>query len=166
MSDCERCCQCDSETGRAGRADDSIYVRAIKGPSANNIIGPLCEECYESGLLKEEWVSMPIESRLTDLREKFGVSSNRIKELESELLDRIKELEDTEEKLRQLTESNEGLRAKMVCEWTEENDGEYYSTKCGQAHCFIEGGITENNHKFCPYCGGTIILSQLQEKGQ
>jgi hypothetical protein len=37
----ERCCLCDELTGRAGRADDSLYLDT---PSAE--LGPLCEECY------------------------------------------------------------------------------------------------------------------------
>ena len=34
----ELCCDCDAATGRAGRADDSLYAGEY---------GPLCEECYE-----------------------------------------------------------------------------------------------------------------------
>jgi len=33
----ERCCVCDQPTGKAGRADDSIYIE----------IGPLCDECAD-----------------------------------------------------------------------------------------------------------------------
>lgn len=40
----ERCVICDEPTGRAGRADDSIYC-----PECNN--GPFCESCcYENGI--------------------------------------------------------------------------------------------------------------------
>lgn len=34
----EVCCQCDSPTGRAGRADDSLYT--------DSDWGPYCEECW------------------------------------------------------------------------------------------------------------------------
>lgn len=34
----ELCCNCGNETGKAGRADDSIYVQSY---------GPLCEKCYD-----------------------------------------------------------------------------------------------------------------------
>ena len=37
MMETEKCCVCDSETGRAGAAEDSLYV---------NDNGPLCEDCY------------------------------------------------------------------------------------------------------------------------
>lgn len=38
MTRIETCCQCDEPTGRAGRAEDSIYIEEI---------GPLCETCFE-----------------------------------------------------------------------------------------------------------------------
>ena len=34
----EYCCKCDEPTGRAGRADDSLYF---------DLDGPYCRECYE-----------------------------------------------------------------------------------------------------------------------
>ncbi len=34
----ERCCECDENTGRAGRADDSLYI---------DDTGPYCEECFD-----------------------------------------------------------------------------------------------------------------------
>lgn len=36
----ERCCECDEETGRAGRGEDSIFIETDDGE-----IGPLCETC-------------------------------------------------------------------------------------------------------------------------
>lgn len=41
--DTERCCVCGSETGRAGQADDSIFLDLPDGDS----LGPLCEVCRE-----------------------------------------------------------------------------------------------------------------------
>lgn len=38
MSYVEYCCECDQETGRCGRDEDSLYT-------AEN--GPFCEECYD-----------------------------------------------------------------------------------------------------------------------
>lgn len=35
----EFCCQCEGWTGRAGRADDSLYT--------DNDWGPYCEDCWE-----------------------------------------------------------------------------------------------------------------------
>ena len=34
----EECCICDSETGRAGIGEDSLYT---------NDDGPFCEDCYD-----------------------------------------------------------------------------------------------------------------------
>lgn len=42
MSNYEVCCKCGAATGRAGRADDSIYIE-YNGDE----IGPLCEDCYK-----------------------------------------------------------------------------------------------------------------------
>lgn len=35
----EYCCECNCTTGRAGKADDSLYAGDY---------GPLCEECYDA----------------------------------------------------------------------------------------------------------------------
>lgn len=35
----EYCCDCDQPTGRAGRADDSLYVEDD---------GPYCRDCYDA----------------------------------------------------------------------------------------------------------------------
>jgi tRNA nucleotidyltransferase (CCA-adding enzyme) len=43
----ELCCLCRQETGRAGKADDSIYIYLSDAE-----IGPLCEECQD-GII--EW---------------------------------------------------------------------------------------------------------------
>lgn len=41
MSEQERCCNCEQPTGRAGRADDSLYLAEIDA-------GPFCWECWSS----------------------------------------------------------------------------------------------------------------------
>ncbi len=40
----EHCCVCDALTGRAGRADDSLYLETQTGEE----LGPLCEDCHNS----------------------------------------------------------------------------------------------------------------------
>ena len=45
----ERCCDCDDPTGRAGRADDSLYVE-----TEDDVIGPLCAECYRQRVPEPE----------------------------------------------------------------------------------------------------------------
>ncbi len=43
------------------------------------------------------------------------------------------------------------------CLWTPDADG-YWKTACGQGHTFTTDGPTENNHRFCCYCGGRISM--------
>lgn len=38
----ERCTNCDSETGKAGRSEDSLFFEE----GTDQEIGPLCEDCY------------------------------------------------------------------------------------------------------------------------
>ena len=37
----ELCCECQAETGRAGKSEDSLYIEMQKGDR-----GPLCQACY------------------------------------------------------------------------------------------------------------------------
>lgn len=46
------------------------------------------------------------------------------------------------------------------CVWAEEGEGEYWSTRCGQANWFADGGPAENRYRFCPYCGNPIEVQQ------
>lgn len=39
------------------------------------------------------------------------------------------------------------------CDWLEDSSGEFWETRCGEAHCFITDGPRENRYAFCPYCG-------------
>ena len=45
------------------------------------------------------------------------------------------------------------------CPWTPDTDG-YLKTACGKSHAFNEGGPTENQHRFCCYCGGAITMKE------
>ena len=45
------------------------------------------------------------------------------------------------------------------CEWKLNDyfhEDDYYDTSCGETGCFMEGGIKDNNYKYCPYCGKEI----------
>lgn len=44
------------------------------------------------------------------------------------------------------------------CKWIACSNEDYsvFETECGETHMFSEGGIKENSHKYCPYCGGLI----------
>jgi uncharacterized Zn-finger protein len=54
-----------------------------------------------------------------------------------------------------------------TCEWDGEYscDCNYYETSCNHNFTFIDGGISDNNFKYCPYCGKEIeeIIPQEQE---
>lgn len=44
---------------------------------------------------------------------------------------------------------------KPDCVWTFNEDSDF-ATQCGHLFFFDEGGIKENNCKFCQYCGGAV----------
>lgn len=39
-----------------------------------------------------------------------------------------------------------------TCKWTEDSDGNW-ATGCDNLHCFMTGGVEENDYEYCPYCG-------------
>lgn len=41
----------------------------------------------------------------------------------------------------------------QACAWKYDDIDDYYATGCAEAQCFNDGGPTENNYRFCPYCG-------------
>ena len=45
---------------------------------------------------------------------------------------------------------------KPDCVWTNSDSDEEFETQCGNAFTFIDGGIKENDCKFCQYCGGAV----------
>lgn len=48
----------------------------------------------------------------------------------------------------------------MNCEWVlYDDDHGLWETECVNVHAFTEGGVLENDYKFCPYCGGEIVMS-------
>jgi len=44
---------------------------------------------------------------------------------------------------------------KRSCQWTEDDDG-VWDTECGNAFVFTDGGPSDNNLLFCPYCGAAL----------
>lgn len=42
------------------------------------------------------------------------------------------------------------------CTWTENDDGAY-ETGCGGIFVIMEGTPTENEMRYCPYCGKKIL---------
>ena len=52
------------------------------------------------------------------------------------------------------------INRKCHWEWcTEDSDTPYQETGCDHTFVFTEGGIAENDFKFCPYCGGDIYVT-------
>jgi len=43
----------------------------------------------------------------------------------------------------------------MKCLWSHEEE-DVYDTECDNTFILINGSLTENEFKFCPYCGGEI----------
>ena len=43
-----------------------------------------------------------------------------------------------------------------VCAWKYDSVDDYYDTACGNAYCLSEGTLADNDHRYCPYCGGLI----------
>jgi len=48
-----------------------------------------------------------------------------------------------------------------LCQWLDE--GSDYTTECGHGWQFMDGGVEQNDAKFCPFCGGRITLVPLPE---
>jgi len=48
------------------------------------------------------------------------------------------------------------------CRWTW--DDEKWSTGCGEAFCFIDGGPSENGMKYCTYCGKRLIEAEERSR--
>lgn len=48
------------------------------------------------------------------------------------------------------------------CTWKEDANG-LWDTDCDQMHEFYEGGPSANEHRFCPYCGLSIVETPYQE---
>jgi hypothetical protein len=46
-------------------------------------------------------------------------------------------------------------RAAKVCEWKEDDDGNW-ETGCGEIFTFTDGGPEENRQNHCGYCGGKL----------
>lgn len=46
----------------------------------------------------------------------------------------------------------------MTCDWRQEDwDNDCWQTTCGEAFSIIEGKPSENNMKFCCYCGKPLV---------
>jgi hypothetical protein len=48
------------------------------------------------------------------------------------------------------------LMPKPDCVWINGDSDKEFDTSCGHTFTFIDGGIEENDCKFCQYCGGAV----------
>ena len=52
-----------------------------------------------------------------------------------------------------------------TCQWREDDDA--YWTECGHGFNCMTDGIEDNGFRFCPYCGGRIVLvAKAAERGE
>lgn len=58
-----------------------------------------------------------------------------------------------------------GFREKGVCEWTEDSC-EVWETSCGGTYYIIEGTPTDNNMRYCPFCGCELVHLTRQERSK
>lgn len=67
---------------------------------------------------------------------------------------------------------NGGYRKQQTCNWYEAKPDwygfvEWGCDNCGDGFVFEEGGPTENNMHYCPYCGARIVkVIPLQNDGE
>jgi hypothetical protein len=50
------------------------------------------------------------------------------------------------------------LMRKPDCVWINGDSDEEFETSCGHTFTFIDGGISDNDCKFCQYCGRAVKL--------
>ena len=51
------------------------------------------------------------------------------------------------------------------CEWKYDDIDDYYETACKRGYSLEDGTLKDNDHKYCPYCGGLIQLAQQAQDG-
>lgn len=49
------------------------------------------------------------------------------------------------------------LEEKGECAWRQDEYTGAYHTACGHLWQFTEGGLVDNDTRYCPYCGGQIV---------
>ena len=57
---------------------------------------------------------------------------------------------------------NDEAKPLRVCHWSEEED--MWETECKHAFVLNEGTPSENEMRFCSYCGGELIEVRMEEE--
>lgn len=52
-----------------------------------------------------------------------------------------------------------------TCEWTEDENGPH-GTQCDKAFEFTYDGVTANGFRYCPFCGGEIVVKLANEQAE
>lgn len=60
----EHCFECDAETGRAGKSDDSLYCLSV---------GPFCEDCWEAYPEKLLEKNNELQARIDELEQQLKI---------------------------------------------------------------------------------------------
>lgn len=50
---------------------------------------------------------------------------------------------------------------KRECAWIDDKDGSWL-TGCGEQFQFAEDESVENGFRFCPYCGGALVVAEIE----
>lgn len=50
-------------------------------------------------------------------------------------------------------------RPESECLWIPDDHDDDWATACGSAFTFIDGGPPENDFRFCPYCGRSLVIA-------
>src|SRR5690554_6192384 len=87
----EHCMECDSLTGRAGRAEDSLY---------HGYIGPFCEDCFE------DWPDEQV-AQIAALRQQLATTQAENEALRAQI-------KETEAKGRVLMDISRDLKARVA----------------------------------------------------
>lgn len=98
---------------------------------------------------------------MTDILDKLRIEAQREphEPIWREAIEEIQVLRVLVEALELLLKMRELPQRDDSCQWKEDGDG-IWNTGCGHLFEFTADGPTENNFRFCPYCGGKISTGE------
>ena len=153
--------------------DEACYVNGLNGAAVYQ-----CQWCGAQTNCQEEWETRPLEESLRDKNEILQSKLAREHQVSDALY--LLLVDDPNTKLQAdqilinifgkcepsnsdvsvtenvLTDVKTGQSVEKVeCSWIQEDDPDicYWKTGCGNSFYFTEGTPTDNNMKYCCYCG-------------